>query len=365
MRKYTSIWLLFALLIVSMPVYTQDNTSNHPWYVFVEDGIDSTGLDRLTFVDMLTGEEVTIDAYGERYTISGNTVMYFNYAQRRMMVAMPGGEVMEHPFIQLSASDYRVDWAIAADGSRIAWTYTFQDSIGHLETETWVANIDGTDERLVLSHRDETPERRAMPLAFSPDFNTLYMDLQFDGLSTFTPFNLYTHIFALDLSTGEMTFLPDEPGNCICGAAIGSGQFLRLRLTNDFTAFNLHTYDLDGAMDTVIEAIDLNTTYDTGGDILISPDGTQAVYALSRIANFGQPEQSIRTVFVRADLVTMQQQPLTPTPIRTFVIPAAWTEDNSAIIMVNPTQNGTWKINLSDGRLERIADATYIGQIRQ
>jgi hypothetical protein len=99
-----------------------------------------------------------------------------------------------------------------------------------------------------------------------------------------------------------------------------------------------------------------------GGDILLSPDGRLAVYALSRVTDFGLETQSIRTVFVLVDLDMQTQTPLTQ-PIRTFVIPVSWTEDNSAILLTNPLQNGTWKINLAGGSLERIADATYLGRM--
>jgi hypothetical protein len=60
------------------------------------------------------------------------------------------------------------------------------------------------------------------------------------------------------------------------------------------------------------------------------------------------------------DLEAMTQKPLTD-PITTFVEPLMWTEDNSAIIFTSRQRDGTWKINLADGRLDRVADATYMG----
>ena len=50
--------------------------------------------------------------------------------------------------------------------------------------------------------------------------------------------------------------------------------------------------------------------YDTGGEILISPDGEKAVYALARIRNFGTANQSIETIFVLVDLQNMTQERL-------------------------------------------------------
>jgi hypothetical protein len=188
------------------------------------------------------------------------------------------------------------------------------------------------------------------------------MDYQPDRVSEFTPFKLYAQLFELDLTTGQITLLPDEQGRCLCGAGLGDEHFLRLRLTEDLQAFDLYIYNLAGEVHDTLPALRLNVDYDTGGDILLSPDGQLAVYALSKVTDFGLSSQSIRTTFVLVDLNMLTQAPLTQ-PIRTFVIPAAWTEDNSAILLTNPLQNGTWKINLADGGLEKIADATYLGRM--
>ena len=66
-------------------------------------------------------------------------------------------------------------------------------------------------------------------------------------------------------------------------------------------------------------------------------------------------------MLVDMDLKT--QTPLTQ-PIMTFVEPHSWTEDDSAVLLTSRQQDGTWKINLSDGKLTRVADATYLGTVR-
>jgi hypothetical protein len=58
-----------------------------------------------------------------------------------------------------------------------------------------------------------------------------------------------------------------------------------------------------------------------------------------------------------------QTQTALTDPITTFVRPVAWTEDNSAILFTSPTLDGTWKIQLSDGALVKVAEATYLGTI--
>ena len=361
-RPSLALMFLFGVFLLTGGTGAQQDAPGHPWMVFVQSDIDATGLDRLIFMDLQNGAENTLDVYGENYTIFGDEVMFYDYANRRVTLVAPDTTLRLHPFIRVLADTYRVDWVL--DSQRIAWTITSRDPGGQLETITSVAALNGAGAQIVFSHSDpETPELRAQPLAFAANRDTLYMDFQLDGLSAFTPFSLYTRIFALDLTTGAYEFLPDEPANCICGAAIRAGKFARLRLADDLGGFDFHLYDLRGGFEDRIEALRLDTAYDNGGDVLLTPDGRRAVYALSQIEDFGRETQSITTVFVLVDLLTMTQTNLTTTPIRTFVVPVDWTEDNSALLLTNPTQDGTWKINLSDGRLERVAEATYVGRI--
>jgi hypothetical protein len=357
--------LLFAFLTLMLPLAAQDDAfgASSPVYIFAEIDVDDTGLDRLIFVNMRTGEEAAIEVYGDQYTVLGDAVMFYDYSRFRVRLAEPDGTVYDHPFIQPGPTGERLDWVLSDDENHIAWTLTSRDALGRLQTSTYVAMVDGSNMREVLSQVDEQNRAlRALPIAFSADNSRLYMDDQPDRVSEFTPFKLYAQLFAVNLQTGETTTLPGERGRCLCGADIGQGRLLRLRLTEDLQAFDLHIVDLAGGVEEALPALRLNGNYDTGGDVLLTPDGGRAVYALSRVTDFGLPSQSIRTVFVLVNLDNMSQEPLTQ-PIQTLVIPTDWTEDNSALILTNPLQNGTWKINLADGRLERIADATYLGRM--
>jgi len=46
------------------------------------------------------------------------------------------------------------------------------------------------------------------------------------------------------------------------------------------------------------------------------------------------------------------------------VRPIGWTDHDSAILFTSPTLDGTWKINLADGTLTKVAAATYVGLLR-
>jgi len=355
--------LLIAITLLIAPAYAQDAVENHPFSVFVENSIDETGLDRLIFVDLLTGETTDVTVYGERYTIFDEHVLFYDYAQRSVRLLSPEGVLSDHPFIQMRADILRVDWVIADDRSQIAWTFTGTDAQGRLQTNTFVANPAGTDIREVYTDVDEENRTvRALPVALDVQNNTLIMDVQPDRISEFTPFKLYARLFAVDLTTGETAPLPDETGRCLCGADVRNQTFIRPQLTDDLEAYDIIIHDLQAGINNTLPALRFNTRYETG-DIIISPDGNRAIYTLSSVEDFGRPTQSINTLFILVDLTAFTHQPLIQQPIRTFVIPVGWTDDSSAIILTNPNQDGTWKINIADRRLERIADATYIGQL--
>lgn len=345
-----------------------------PSYVFWEAQSDDIG--ELIFVDGLTGEERRFPVNGERFTIYQDGVMFYDTIARQVVLVRRDGIIEPHPVVRLPPDARRVDWVIAADGEMIAWTITAEDDAGRLTTETRVAAIDGADHRVVLHEVDEEGSRlRALPVAFSADNARLYMDNHPDGISDFLPFDQYVALMALDLATGETELLPDERGSrCICGATVGAGVFLRLRLPDDADderttgdSFDLYLYDLlagGGGGRLPPLNLDTGTVYDTAGDLSISPDGRMAVYALARVTDFNTPRQTTRTVFVLVDIARGTQRPLTTEATTRFLRPVGWTEDNSAVILTSPTTNGTWKLNTGDGALRRIAAATYIGSIR-
>jgi hypothetical protein len=239
----------------------------------------------------------------------------------------------------------------------LAWTLTGGEN--GLTTITTVANLDGTNPQQVLV---DGPREgiRALPVAFNADKTVLYMDFQPDGIADFTPFPQYAGLFALDLDTGQWERLPGEPG-CFCGAGFGTELALRLVVSQDLSGFDVRLINPTGNVQQTIPALGLRN-YTQAGNVVISPDGTKAVYALAQIRDFGKPDQSTQTVFALVDLEAMTQTALTE-PITTFVEPLAWTEDNTAILLTSRQRDGTWKISLSDGVLTKIAEATYLGTV--
>ncbi len=333
----------------------------YAWEVYLERGIDETGRDRLIFSDTLSGEERSLEVYGERYTPLGRSVLFSEPFTNRVLLASADGTVREHPFIQPGAQTQRIDWVVSGDGQRIAWTLTNGLDRSSLSTLTTVANIDGTNpvQALADGPRDGF---RALPISFNADNTILYMDMHPDGISEFSPYNQYLELFALDLTNGTRTGLPGEP-RCFCGAGLGAGYFVRLNLSSDLSGFDVLVYP-PGALTTagIIPALRLNG-FTQAGDVLVSPDGQYAIYALAQVENFGARSQRIRSIFALVDLEALTQRDLTA-PSETFLRPLQWTDDNSAVLFSAPQEDGTWKVYLDTGRLLRIADNTYIGALQ-
>jgi hypothetical protein len=330
--------------------------------VFIERDIQDDGTDRLQFLDPLSGEIDTVLVNGERYTPFGAALMFFDRAANRVMLVTPDGRLRNHPFIQPLSDTRRIDWLVSADGRKVAWTSTANLGDTQLQTTTYVANIDGSSPKQILVDGPRAGIR-ALPVAFSPDDTILYMDYQPDGIADLTPFPQYAGLFAVNIDTGESALLPGEPG-CYCGAGLGAGLLLRLDLGADLSGFDVVVTNLVAQTSERIEALRL-TNYTQAGDVLVSSDGRHAVYALAQIQDFGGANQSVQTVFVLVDLVEKRQETLTQ-PVTTFMKPLSWTEDNTAVLFTSadPTQDGTWKLSLSDGRPLKVANATYLGTLR-
>jgi len=359
-----AIYLISCILLL-LPFLLRDaqaqGISRSTWEVYLQRNVTPDGIDRLIFIDVLLAEQVRLEVYGERYTILGNTVLYYDYRTETVMQATAAGTSLPHPFIRTERSDdLRVDWVVSADGRRVAWTITHNDGDQYLSTTTFVADASGSNRRQVIL---DGPRQniRALPVAFSPDMTTLYMDAQPNGLAQFTAYPQYAGLFKVDIASGELRSLPGEPG-CFCGGGFGGDWLLRMTLPDDLSRFDLAIHNLrDESVETIPALRLLN--YDQAGGILVAPDGSRAVYTLAQVENLGMDNQFIQTVFVLVDLTTLEQVDLTR-PLPQYLQPKAWTEDSTALILTSPQENGTWKLPIAEGgRLQQVASATYLGKL--
>ena len=93
----------------------QDEAAKAVWQVFLQRDVGDNGADKLTFINEITGDETSVSVQGERYTLAGKQVIYFDPTVNRVMVAAPDGTVRDHPFIQMGGDARRVDWLVAPD----------------------------------------------------------------------------------------------------------------------------------------------------------------------------------------------------------------------------------------------------------
>lgn len=348
--------LLLILFLAPLNMLTQDALRT-TWEIYVERDVDESGTDRLQFINLLTGDINTLEVTGERYTPLGNSLLYFDSLNRMVMTARPDSTTTPHPFIQLGAAR-RVDWIVSPDERSIAWTLTY-DNDGGLTTVTTVANPNGTNQNLVLSDGPRNDGVRVFPLAFTLENSGLILDSQPDGIGDIAPYRQYANLFQLSLIDGTIMPLSDELA-CFCAASLGGGKLMRLAITNDFSGFDVALTDFPDGDIQLISSLGL-VNYTQGGNILISPDGTRAVYVLSQV-EINSTEPNIRTVMMLVNLETLTQTQLSQ-PIPNYLQPLRWTEDNSAVLVSILGRNGTWKVDLLSGELLRIATNTYIGLI--
>jgi len=351
--------IFIALLLILKPVVLNAQP-DVPWQIFLDADIDEFGRDRITFVNPFIDDEISVEVLGERYTLLEQEIMFFDVASRQVMLIMADGTLTKHPFIQPGPMTRRVDWIVSPDRKLIAWTLTEGDSQRALTTVTTIANLNGTNPRQVLvdGPRDGI---RALPVAFNVDRTQLYMDFQPDAIGALTPFQQYAGLFALDIESGKTTLLPDEPA-CFCGAMVRGDVFIRLVLSDDLSGFDVRVYDLANDTMMTIDAISLGG-FTQAGDMRISPDGQQAVYVLSRLEGFGSEDQSVETALVGVDLQAFTQRVLIQ-PQPAFLKPVSWTENNSALIFTRSDDGDTWKLDLTDESVERIAAASFLGVFR-
>ena len=278
-----------------------------------------------------------------------------------MRLVNAAGEVSDHPFIQLPGATLRVDWLVSADASRIAWTFTEQGADGQLRSFTRVADIQGANVRDVLVDGPR-PERHALPVAFSGDGATLFMDYRPLLQAGETQRAGFADLFALALDEGFTRPLPDEPG-CLCGAAFGAGQVLRLQLAADLDGYELVRRDLNGDLRGRIAAPTL-PGFTAATHLLLAPDGSRALYTLSQLRAGDGGFQALRSVFVLADLEGGSSR-LLGEPFTEQLRPVTWSDGDNTVILTSgdPLRDGTWKLDLTDGALLPVARATWLGAL--
>ncbi len=360
--KATILWL-FTCMLVWAPLSAQDaalpEAEQPGWDVFLRNDDDDAATE-LVFINILTGEMNSISIAGERFTLLGNAVIYYDLDEEQVKLAAPDTSIRDHPFVTRAADAERVDWVVSRDGQTIAWTETRRGDGGTLSTSTYVSDLDGVDSREVLvdGPRDGV---RVLPVAFRAATNELIMEAQPDGISEHFSYRQYAGLFALDLVDGAVRQLPDESG-CYCPAGFGDRVLLRFPPSSQADGVEVKVYSFDGSQKMTIGSA-TPAGFTASGEALVSADDNLALYVMSQVPVQGAAPGETRSVFVLADLQTLEQS-LVSNPITGLPRRVAWTEDHGAVLFTNDQQLGTWKLRLSDGKISEVASALYLGSLQ-
>ena len=359
--------LVILILLLNLPSYSQDvigaDLQQHLWDVFTKRNAANPSLTDVIFVNLLSGDQSTLSAPGERFTLTNSGVIFFDNVERQVKLGKADGIIRDHPFIIVNSETHRVDWAVSADREWIVWTISRRVEDGQLITATWLADVAGAEVRELLVYGPRAGIQ-LLPIAFGEDQREVFMEAHAFGDDGLSPYRRRTGLFSLVLSEDELVTraLPGDQ-SCFCAVGFGANRMLRLAPNRELGGLDVEIYRLDGGEPLVIPALSRGN-YSEGGNILLSADGTQAVYALSQVGEGADEGTEIRTVLIHVDIENGRQRIVSspmPGPIR----PLSFGEENRAALIAIGQRDSTLKVDLEDGRLIEAAAAVYLGQIRR
>jgi len=354
-----AIVMLFAATSVNGQDELRPGLSSESWDVFLRQEAGNPADTTIIFIDLLTSETTAVVTSGERHTLIDGAVLYFDRDDQQVKLVKPDGIIRDHPFIVMNSGDFRIDWAISDDGRRIAWAISRKSGDNQLTTALKVADAAGTEIRELLVYGPRQGIR-LVPLAFDVSSETVYVEVHADGTAEARAYTRRSGLFALDFGAENVStsaLLGDR--TCFCAVGFGDDVMLRLVASGGSPGIELNIHELSTGTLRIVPPVSLGS-YDQAGNILISPDGRMAVYALSQVSGFATEHEEISSVIVLADLENARQM-VVNYPMSALARPISWTEDNSAVLLTQEGLGGTWKMQLDDGKTVKVADGTYLG----
>jgi hypothetical protein len=176
-------------------------------------------------------------------------------------------------------------------------------------------------------------------------------------------FAVATDVFELDVASGKTTQLPAE-SKCACAVGFSpDGRiFVRLEADTDKQGFGARAWDLSIKINAAAKAP--NITHTQAGNVLVSRDGTLALYTSARGVPPAKGVPPERYVIVLADFSRREQRVLTEPQVNNLRA-VAFEADKSSAIVVGVDKDGTYKLSLRDGSLLPVSAYTYLGTITE
>jgi len=164
--------LLILILLPAAAVFAQDSAQpalqRQSWDVFIRRNTVSPLLTDLIFLHLLTGDQSTISAFGERFTLTESGVIFYALDEEKVKLAKADGIIRDHPFINVTSGTHRVDWVASKDKGQIAWTISRKVGDGQLITAVWLADVAGAEIRELLVYGPRAGIQ-LLPVAFGAD----------------------------------------------------------------------------------------------------------------------------------------------------------------------------------------------------
>jgi hypothetical protein len=290
-------------------------------------------------------------------------VLYQENETGVIKVVYADGRTELHPALQTGGPKTTLSWVTSPDHKRLAWSLS-QLTGTTLISDLFVSDADGSNEKLVL-HTSSTRGITTTPLALTNDGATLFYSRQVDpSTETRKEYRLFPPIgdaFQLDVASGKTTDLPNDTG-CLCavGFTQDGRQYARLEPTADKTGFDLRLWDLSIKINNAIPAP--NITHTQAGYVLLSRDGSLAVYTSARGVPPARNVPPERYVIILVD-VGRREQRIMNEPTVPKLRPVAFEPNNDAVLVVGVDTDGTYKLSLTDGTLLQVSAYTFLGTI--
>ena len=357
MRRWAVLFVFLLITGAAAPPVRSRAQESQPGRMdvfFAQDPQTSTA--KVYFMDPLSGLSTVVNVEsGQNFTLVGDYVLYEKSRTGAIMRANANGTLEPHPFIRRAVDTQSLRWVASPDGASIAWVQTSTAGV----SQAYVAMADGRDLRQ-LPISTPSPPLELAPIALTDGMAYFFYDAAHPaGPPTDTPYMTYAHIAEYDLRDEVFYPLPLEP-NCPCGAAVTpDGRiFARLEADRGEGPFALHVWDLPTKAEIRIPAPDL--PYRMAGDLILTDTGTFAVYSVAAGAG-AEPGQELYAL-VLVDVVAQEQSPVLA-PGSVLYRPLTFIDGDSALLLTDADQGGTYKLDLQSGEIRRVSNDLYLGSV--
>ncbi len=214
----------------------------------------------------------------------------------------------------------------------------------------------------LILHTSSTQGIGILPLAISNDRKTLLYARR-DDLFTERPDPLpIGTAFRLDIASGESKPLFDGTGcPCLVAAAPDSHIFARLEPASqrgNQTGYNLRVGDWLLGTESLIPQPSTPQPGNRGPAwLILSRDGQQAAYIAAKDASTARPY-----VLMLVDIAAKTQRALI-TNLRDNLRPLAFSDDDTAVVLVGVDKPGTYKVPLSGGAMVQVSAYSWLGAL--